>query len=128
MKQGQRVFLLTLFLAGVGSLAFAFIMASMHWQLPHASPAKLFSSSGLFFDIAGIAQLEVSGAFEKILEKYGDETAYPYGPPSHITRQIIDNPDTPIRTGLRNWIFFNHQTGIWLIVAGFVLQLCGVWL
>jgi hypothetical protein len=104
-------------------------MASLHWQLPHASPAKLLSSSGLFFDIAGIIQLEISGAFEKILEKVRDETAYPFGPPSHITRQIIDNPDTPIRTGLRYSMFFDHhRTGIRLIVTGFVLQLCGVWL
>jgi hypothetical protein len=128
MKQGQRVFLLALFLAGVGSLVVAFIVANTHWQLPHLTTARMLSSSGLFFDIAGIIQLEVSGTFEKILEKFGNETVYPYGPPSPITRQIIDNPDTPIRTGLRNWMFFHHQTGIWLIVTGFVLQLCGVWL
>jgi len=44
---------------------------------------------------AGVVQLEVSGLFQKIMDVYGDEEKYPYGPPSHITRQIIDNPDRP---------------------------------
>jgi hypothetical protein len=128
MWRNQRVFLLALSLAGLGSLALAFIIAGAQLHLWHVTIARLLSSSGLFFDIAGIIQLEISGAFEKVLEKYGDETAYPYGPPSYITRRIIDNPDTPIRTWPRNSMFFDHRTGIWLIVAGFILQLCGVWL
>jgi hypothetical protein len=79
-------------------------------------------------DIAGIIQLELSGAFERVLEKYGDVGKYPYGPPSHITRRIIDNPDTPFRSWMRNALFFEHRTGVRLIIAGFVFQLLGVWL
>jgi hypothetical protein len=94
----------------------------------HITIAKLVGSSGLFLDIAGIIQLEVSGAFGELIDKYGNVGDYPYGPPSHITRQIIDNPDTPIRTGIRNALFFEHRTGIWLLIAGFVLQLSAVWI
>jgi len=79
------------------------------------------------FDIAGIIQFEVSGVFETWMEKYGDVEQYPGGPPSRITRQIIDNPDTPIRTWVRNTLFFDHRTGLQLLVLGFVMQLIGTW-
>src|SRR5262245_37678896 len=39
--------------------------------------AKWLSSGGLMFDLAGIVQLEISGLFEHILTKYGDEQKYP---------------------------------------------------
>jgi hypothetical protein len=81
-----------------------------------------------FLDIAGIIQLELSGAFDSIINKYGDSEKYPHGPPSPITRQIIDNPDTPVLNRVQGQLFFQHRTGIWLLIAGFVLQLCGVWI
>jgi hypothetical protein len=67
---------------------------------------KWLTSAGLMFDIAGIAQLDIVGFMEAIFERYGDETKYPGGPPSHITRRIIDDPGSPIsrqrhRAGLR---------------------------
>ena len=79
------------------------------------------------FDLAGIVQLEISGLFERIIDKYGDVEKYPSGPPSHITRKIIDNPDTPIRTYVRNLPFYELKTGFRLIVIGCALQLAGVW-
>jgi hypothetical protein len=44
------------------------------------------------------------------------------------TRQIIDDPDRPIRMWLRNIAFFNKKTGFQLIVLGGVLQLFSIWL
>lgn len=125
MKTSQRLFLVCLIAVAFGlllSIPFAWQSGSNHFTV-----AKLMGSSGLVFDIAGIIQLEVSGVFDKWLEHYGDIEKYPYGPPSHITRQIIDNPDTPFRTGARNVLFFEHSTGIKLLLAGFVLQLSAVW-
>ena len=63
-----------------------------------------------------------------ILNKYSDEGEYPYGPPSHITRRITDDPDTSIRSALYNHLFSEHRTGFMLIVIGFAFQLLGVWL
>jgi len=125
LKLNQQFFLVCLILVAVGLLL----------AIPLAEPigsarvtvAKLLGSSGLFLDIAGIIQLEVSGAFDKLMERYGDVEQYPYGPPSHITRQIIDNPDKPIRTSTRNLLFFEHRTGIGLLISGFVLQLSAIW-
>ena len=84
--------------------------------------------TGLILDVAGIFQLEISGLFDRVIEHYGDEEKYPYGPPSHITRKIIESPDTPIRSTVRRVLFFEHKTGFYLIAIGFVLQLAGVWL
>jgi hypothetical protein len=75
----------------------------------------------------GQSPVEVSGLFKKIMEVYGDEEKYPYGPPSYITRQIIDNPDRPARTWLRNVSFFDIRTGFWLIVGGTLVQVVAVW-
>ena len=94
----------------------------------YGQPGKWISSAGLLFDIAGVLQLELSGLFDMLLEVYGDEEKYPYGPPSHITREIIDNPDTPFLTWLRNTFFFEHRTGIQLLGLGFALQYVGGWI
>jgi hypothetical protein len=88
---------------------------------------KWLASAGLLATAAGVVQLEVSGLFQKIMEVYGDEEKYPYGPPSHITRQIIDDPDRPIRMWLRNVSFFDIRTGFWLIVGGTLVQVAAVW-
>jgi len=125
LKPTQQSLLVGLIVVAVGLLGATPL--AVQTGLAHVTVAKLLGSSGLFLDIAGIIQLEVSGAFDKLIERYGDIEQYPYGPPSHITRQIIDNPDTPIRSGIRNLLFFEHRTGIRLLIAGFVLQLSAVW-
>jgi hypothetical protein len=119
MKKKQKACLVALLAAGV----ICFFIA------PYSSVhSKWIESAGLIFDIAGVVQLEISGLFEDFLEKYGDDEKYPYGPPSHITREIIDNPDTPIRTWIRNTAFFEKRTGFWLLVLGFVFQITANWL
>jgi hypothetical protein len=91
---------------------------------------KWCGSAGLIFDIAGILQLEISGLFDRWLQKYGDTEKYPYGPPSHITRQIVDDldPDKPIRAWLRNTFYYDPRAGFWLLVIGFIFQIVAVWL
>ncbi len=66
--------------------------------------------------------------FEHWREKYGNEEKYPYGPPSHITRQIIDNPDTPIRNLIRQHAYAEKRTGFLLIVFGGLMQLMAIWI
>jgi hypothetical protein len=122
-EQQRLVLLIAIAVALLAGIPFVGILNS-----PHLTMSKLVGSSGLFFDIAGILQLEISGAFESIMDKYGNVDEYPGGPPSRIARQIIDDPDAPIRTALRNTMFFEHRTGIRLLIVGFALQLGGVWI
>jgi hypothetical protein len=126
LKLGQQRFLIFLIMAAICLLALIPFVGAINSS--HVTIAKLAGSSGLFLDIAGIIQLELSGAFDSIINKYGDSEKYPHGPPSPITRQIIDNLDTPVLNRVQGQLFFQHRTGIWLLIAGFVLQLCGVWI
>ena len=88
---------------------------------------KLLSSCGLLATLTGVVQLEISGLFDRIFKEYGNEEKYPYGPPSYITREIIDDPDHTFRTWLRNVSFFRPSTGFWFIVVGTLIQVVAVW-
>jgi hypothetical protein len=90
--------------------------------------AKWVGTTGLLATATGVFQLDVSGLFERIIDHYGNEEKYPYGPPSYVTREIIDNPDRLVSTWLRNICFFNARTGFWLIVFGTLIQVSAVWL
>lgn len=92
------------------------------------SSAKWIQSAGIFCALAALFQLEVSGLFDHWMERYGDEEQYPYGPPSHITRQIIDDPDAPLRMRIKNTLFFEKGTGFRLGLASAALNLVGVWI
>lgn len=117
MKPFQKFALACLLIAGTLSVLLGIYYRSEKW----------IESAGLIFDIAGVVQLEISGLFEHWLEKYGDVKKYPSGPPSHITRQVIDNPDSPVRMWLRDMIFYDRRTGFWLLVLGFLFQLVADW-
>jgi hypothetical protein len=92
-----------------------------------SNASKLLASSGLLCTVTGVVQLEISGLFAKISGEYCDEKKYPYGPPSYITREIIYNPDTPFRSWLKGFTFFNTSLGFWLIVIGTFIQVGAVW-
>jgi hypothetical protein len=117
LNRSKALLLLALIIGACTCLSLALIWDRSKW----------LTSAGLMFDLAGIVQLEISGLFGRIIDEYDDEKKYPYGPPSHITRKIIDNPDRPVRTHLRNTLFFELRTGFRLIVLGCALQLAGVW-
>jgi hypothetical protein len=93
-----------------------------------SNAGKLTATTGLLATLTGVVQLEVAGLFTKILDEYGDDAKYPYGPPSYITREVIDDPDAPVRTWLRTYAFFKPATGFWFIVAGTLIQVLAVWL
>ncbi len=94
-------------------------------RLPYA---KLLNSLSVLLGLASIVQLKIAGWFDFVLKEYGDDEKYPYGPPSHITRQIIDDPDHPVRTAIRNYLFFDASFGANLAVAGLVVALVATWI
>jgi hypothetical protein len=88
------------------------------------------NSAAALLGLASVLQLRVSGWFDFAIEEFGDEEKYPFGPPSHVTRDIIeiDNPDQPIRRAVRNFLFVNSETGFKLGVASLLVALVAAWL
>lgn len=104
----------------------AVTLAGLHYDC--VPMAKWLNTASGFFGLSAIFQARASGWFDKVLEFYGDDEKLPYGPPSHITREIIDNPDTPIRTWLRNTLFFEARTALVLGIVSIILAMVAAWL
>jgi hypothetical protein len=104
-------------------------LACLSIALFSANHSKWLSSASVLIGLAGVVQLEISGLFEHWVQRYGDTSKYPSGPPSHITRQLSDvgDPDRPVRAWLYNAVFFERRTGFHLIVLGGILQLFSIW-
>src|SRR5260221_12155827 len=73
-------------------LAGAWLVVGLFFAAP-GFRGKWVNSAGLMFDVCGVIHLHVGGLFDKIIDKYADAEKYPYGPPPHITRAIIDDAD-----------------------------------
>lgn len=78
--------------------------------------------------LSAIAQLDVSGFWAQVLSDFSDEKLYPYGPPSVVVREIIDNPNTPIRTEIKRRVFLDPKTGAVLGIFSTIVGGIAVWL
>lgn len=124
MKAFERALLIVLL---VGSAASLFV-ASGAFLYSAPSYNKWISTGGLLASLAGFIQLDISGFFQRVVRETADDEKHPYGPPSRITREIIYDPDAPVRMDISGKIYFDPKTGFWLIVTGTVLQLFALWL
>jgi hypothetical protein len=113
--------MLLLLIAALGCLVIGFGFAAPDLR------GKWVNSAGLLLDVGGVVQLHISGLFDEIISEYGDETKYPFGPPSNITRRIIDDPEAPVRSWLGSFLFLQKNTGFYLLLVGFAFQLLGTW-
>lgn len=124
MRQHKKAWLMAataLFLA-------SFLAAVVSLVYPFLPPGKLFSTASALAGLVALLQLDVAGIFEKLMDVYGDDEKFPYGPPSHITREVIWNPDTPVRSWLSAKLYFDPATGYWLAIVSLVLAVLGTWL
>jgi len=120
----DRRFLVVLLVAAIACMAVT--LAGLRYDC--VPMAKWLNTASGFFALSAIFQARASGWFDSVLQFYGDEKKFPYGPPSQITREIIDNPDTPIRTWLRNTLFFEARTALVLGIVSIVLAMIAAWL
>lgn len=127
MKKFERQLLLILIILTCCSLVAALVSLSPVYPEPAPSTSVLFGTAGLLAALSGFVQLDVTEFFGGLMREYGDDEKYPYGPPSRITRQIIDNPDRPLRTLIRNALFFRPRTGFLLVCFGTALQIISLW-
>lgn len=120
----RRPFLLVLLLALLlVTLTFLYSLAT--GTLP---AGKLLGTMSAIAALASLTQLAVSGLWEKVLNTYGDVEKFPFGPPSHVTRGIMDSPDAPVWTWLRNVLFLDPRLGAHLGVASVIAGGAAVWL
>nr|WP_295237898.1 hypothetical protein [uncultured Brevundimonas sp.] len=126
-KSFERGLLVLLVCVTAAFVVLAAISFAPAYPQAMGSTSDLFGTAGLLAALAGFVQLDVAGLFKRLLDEYSDDIAYPFGPTSKVTREIIDNPDRPVRTTLRNHLFFRPRTGFWLIVSGTGLQIVSLW-
>jgi hypothetical protein len=67
LNRAKAILLIALLIGACLCLALAFLWDRSKW----------LTSAGLMFDLAGLVQLEISGLFERIFDRYGDEEKFP---------------------------------------------------
>lgn len=107
------------------SLVLAAVSSGMGWPT-----ARMVATSAGLAGLAALLQLDVAGLFERLGKVYGDEQEFPFGPPSHVSRDLfaIDNPDQPLRSTVRRTFYTDTRTGLWLGAASIVLGTIAAWL
>ncbi len=88
---------------------------------------KWIQTLGLTLGLTGVFQTATSEFFTKILDhlKKLDDKNEPL--PSHLIREVIEDPDRPTKTKIRSVLFFDPRTGFKIIVLSFLIELLGVW-
>ena len=123
-KRLERIFLVLMAVGSMTSLCFGLFLAITGWS----NASRWLATSGLLFTLTALVQLEVCGFFQKLIDHFGDVERYPYGPPSYITREIIDSPDQFEWLGLlRDRLFYQASTGFWLTILGVTVEIVAVW-
>lgn len=92
--------------------------------------AKTLIISGMLIDVAGLARIFIDDEWSDILMLYTDEEKYPYGPPSHIMRELTEDNDIDLfddneketETMAR---FMYWKRGLVMIFIGFLIQMTG---
>jgi len=109
-------------------MCFLIVSISLLFFAAFTLSSKLFETSSVLFAVTGLIQLELTGFFDIILKDISDTKKYPKGPPSSITREIIDNPDRPCFTYLKCLLFYKRKFGLTLLFVSSFIQLVSIWL
>jgi hypothetical protein len=90
---------------------------------------KMIALGGLMFDVAGVIRLFMDEEWDKLLEHYKDETKYPNGPPSYITRELFADTNVDVTIDTEEYDvgrYYYYRRGFLLIIVGFLLQALAV--
>lgn len=109
------------------AVAFVLAVLSVFFAPLIGATHKWLATFGVLATITGVVQLVVSKKYSSLIESVSDEKEYPYGPPSRITRKIIDNPDRPVTAKIRNLIYFDPEFSLFLTIFGLAMQIFSVW-
>lgn len=123
LKKNQRYVLITLLIL---DLVF-FGLIIYYISIDSSETGKLIQTLGLLIGLTGVVQIAISDFFSSILHKLNLLDDLNSGLPSILVRQVIDNPDRPLITKIRNTLFFNPKTGFWIVSISFLVEIVGVW-
>lgn len=93
---------------------------------------KTVGAAGLIFDVVGVLRIFLDEEWDRIVPGFDDEQAYPFGPPSHIMRELVadENPEALINDAGEDVPemsrFYYLRRGLLFLLVGFVLQLAGL--
>ena len=120
IKTSEKTLLVILLMLSI--LFFIYSVISFALELKYAASCAQ-TASGLFA-IAALVQLHLVDFFETSIQPFFDEARYPFGPPSAITRHMIDNPDTPTINNIKSFVIWSPKFGFSL---GIISAVCGIW-
>lgn len=95
-----------------------------------ADTGKWIGTTGVLLGLSGAFHLEVTGFLDRAIELISDEDAYPYGPPSYITRELIaiESADDGLLRRAFGYLLTNRKLGYWLVISGSALGLPAIWI
>lgn len=117
----QRITTLTFIMLFASGLIFA--ASGFFFLSDGIRRATLWQIGACLLGASGFVQILISTRNRHLVTLFQDSDAYPMGPPSHITRQLIDNPDPRISDRALYHIRFNIKFGLYIIVAAALLAL-----
>jgi len=123
MKLAKKVALLIVLALTIAAIVLAVWAA---WT-GDSRTSKLFLTASTLAGVAAAVQLDVAGFFGRLFDEYSDTKKYPFGPPSHITREITDHPDWALFGGLRDTLFYDTRSAFWMAMLSFLLSVMGIW-
>jgi hypothetical protein len=116
------------FVLGLIGAAGFLLLGALSSFVPKWPTGKLFRTASSLFALSSLLQLQLCGWFDAVMRRYDNVTEFPYGPPSIVTRQIIDDPDHPLQTIIRNAFFFDPKSGLVLAIFGIFTAIAATWL
>jgi hypothetical protein len=115
-------FLISLF-AALGTMVVAIL------EFGSELDQRWMATSSSLLGLSSIFQLRISGWFERFIETYSDIEKYPWGPPSHVTRELVREGELPRWwRRLKRFSFSNPNTGAGLGLASLAVGMGSIWM
>jgi hypothetical protein len=122
------VLLLSIFLISIFTIALSIRVTSER---------KIFQPSRWAGTVSGLSVCAAfyqgisSGWYRSIMTEIGSadfQRDHPFGPPGHIARFIVDNPDHPIENAIRDILFYDPWLAAWLGFIAGIYAILASWL
>lgn len=77
---------------------------------------------------AAFFQYATTSWLTEVKEVFGDAQRFPYGPPSHIARKIMEDPDRPIWSSVKHYVFYDPAFAVALAFWAGLFTVLAAWI